>query len=118
MPESRRELLLGLVGTAGFLSSATLRAAAGAQNPPLRPTPPTGDPGALAGPPRQTNSHVLSQKNQELLKADLDRLYQLASDLQKEYQAADPNAVLSLPFIKKAEQAEKLAKQVKNLAKG
>jgi|SRR5271166_87620 len=118
MLESRRELLLGMVGTAGLLSSTTLLAVAGAQNPPLRPTPPSGVPGELAGAPRHVDSHVLTQKNLELLKADLDQLYRLASELQQEYQAADPDAVLSVSFVKKAEQAEKLAKQVKNLAKG
>jgi hypothetical protein len=61
---------------------------------------------------------VLTQKNLELLKADLEQLYRLAWELQREYQAADPNAVLSVSFVKKAEQAEKLAKQVKNLARG
>lgn len=116
MLESRRELLLGLVGSAGLFSPATLLAA-GAQDPPLRPTPPAGEPGVLAGAPRHVDSHVLTQKNLELLKADLEQLYRLASELQQEYRAADPQAVLSISFVKKAEQAEKLAKQVKNLAR-
>jgi hypothetical protein len=118
MLESRRELLLGLVGAASLMSSPSFLAAAVAQYPPPRPTPPTGDPGTLAGAPKHVNSRVLTAKDQELLKTDLDRLLQLASELQKEYQAANPNAVLSVSFVKKAEQAEKLAKQVKNLARG
>lgn len=118
MLESRRGLLLGLVGAAGLMSSPSFLAAEAAQYPPPRPTPPTSDPGALAGAPKHVNSHVLTAKDQQLLKTDLDQLFQLASELQKEYQAADPNAVLSVTFVKKAEQAEKLAKQVKNLARG
>ena len=118
MLESRRELLLGLVGAAGLMSSSSFLAAAAAQYPPPRPTPPTGDPGTLAGAPKHVNSHVLTAKDQELLKTDLDLLLQLASELQKEYQVANPNAVLSVSFVKKAQQAEKLAKQVKNLARG
>jgi hypothetical protein len=61
---------------------------------------------------------VLTAKDQEILRSDLDQLYRLASELLKEYQSADPNTVLSVSFVKNAEQAEKLAKQVKNLARG
>ncbi len=118
MLESRRELLLGLVGAAGLMSSAAFLAAEAAQYPPPRPTPPSSDPTTLAGAPKHVNSRVLTAKDQQLLKTDLDQLLQLASDLQKEYQAANPNAVLSVSFVKKAEQAEKLAKQVKNMARG
>jgi hypothetical protein len=119
MLETRRQLLFGVVSTVGVFASASSFASGRTQYPPLRPTPPTAsNPGSLAGVPKPVNSHVLTQKNQELLKADLDQLYQLASELRKEYQAANPNAVLSVTFIKMAEQAEKIAKQVKNLARG
>jgi hypothetical protein len=116
MLESRRELLVGLVGAAGLMSSASLLARA--QYPPSRPTPPTGDPGALSGQPRHASLRVLSPKDKELLRTDLDQLYRLVSELLKEYQSADPNTVLSVSFVKNAEQTEKLAKQVKNLARG
>jgi hypothetical protein len=118
MLESRRGLLLGLVGAAGFMSSRKLFVVGAAQYPPPRPTPPSSNPTTLAGASKHVNSHVLTAKDQQLLKTDLDQLLQIASELQKEYQAADPNAVLSVTFVKKAEQAEKLAKQVKNLARG
>jgi len=120
MLESRRELLVGLVGAAGLMSSAGLLARAGAQYPPSRPTPPTGDPGARSAQPRHASprARVLSPKDKELLRTDLDQLYRLVSELLKEYQSADPNAVMSVSFVKNAEQTEKLAKQVKNLARG
>lgn len=118
MLESRRELLVGLVGAAGLMSSASLLTRARAQYPPSRPTPPTGDPGALSGQPRHASLRVLSPKDKELLRTDLDQLYRLVSELLKEYQSADPNALLSVSFVKNAEQTEKLAKQVKNLARG
>jgi len=117
MLESRRELLVGLVGAAGIMSSASFLAGAEAQYPPLRPTPPTGDPGALSGQPSHASPRVLSAKDKELLQTDLDQLYRLVSELLKEYQSADPNTVLSVSFVKNAEQTEKLAKQVKNLAR-
>jgi hypothetical protein len=118
MLESRRELLLGLVGAAGLISSASSLAAGEAQYPPPRPTPPTGDPGTLSGTPKHVAPRVLTAKDQEILRSDLDQLYRLVSQLLKEYQSADPNTVLSVSFVKNAEQAEKLAKQVKNLARG
>ncbi len=118
MLESRRELLMSIVGTAGLISSATLLTAGGWQHPPARPTPPTGDVGTLTGAPKHGNSPVLTPKDQELLRTDLDQLYRLVSELLKEYQSTDPNTVLSVSFVKKAEQAEKIAKQVKNLARG
>ncbi len=117
MLESRRELLLGIVSAAGLLSSAGLFVSGAGQYPPPRPTPPASNPGALSGAPKPT-TRVLSPKNQEILKNDIDQLSDLASELKKEYQAADPKAVLSVSFVQKAEQAEKLAKQVKNLARG
>ena len=118
MLESRRDLLLGLLGAAGLMSSPEFLVAGVPQYPPPRPTPPSSDPSTMAGASKHANSRVLTAKDQELLKTDLDQLLQLASELQKEYQAANPNAVLSVSFLKKAEQAEKLAKQVKNLARG
>ena len=118
MLETRRQLLFGVVSTVGMFASASSFASSRTQYPPLRPTPPSGNPGALTGASKPVNSHILTQKNQELLKGDIDQLYQLASELRMEYQAANPNAVLSVTFVKKAEQAEKIAKQVKNLARG
>lgn len=119
MLETRRQLLLGLVGAAGFISSVTSLTAGAAQHPPPRPTPPgASNPVTFGSAPQPASSHVLTPKNKELLKNDLDQLYLLASDLLKEYQETDPNTVLSVAFVKRAEQAEKIAKQVKNLARG
>src|SRR4029077_16288857 len=65
MLESRRELLVGLVGVTGLISSASFLAGAEAQYPPPRPTPPTGDPGALSGQPRHASPRVMSAKDKE-----------------------------------------------------
>jgi hypothetical protein len=117
MLQTRRQLVFGVLSTVGLLASSF--AASRTQYPPPRPTPPgAGNPGSLAGAPKPVNPHVLTQKNQELLKSDVDQLFQLASELRKEYQAANPNVVLSVTFVKLAEQAEKIAKQVRNLARG
>lgn len=119
MLETRRQLLLGFVGAAGFISSITSLAAGVAQHPPARPTPPTAsNPVTFGSTPQPASSRVMSPKNKEILKNDLDQLYLLASDLLKEYQETGPNTVLSVAFVKRAEQAEKIAKQVKNLARG
>ncbi len=48
----------------------------------------------------------------------VERLYQLTIELRKEVQQTPTAAVVSVPMIKKTEAIEKLAKQLKNKAKG
>ena len=48
----------------------------------------------------------------------VERLYQLTVELRKEVQQTPTAAVFSVPMIKKTEAIEKLAKQLKNKAKG
>ena len=43
---------------------------------------------------------------------------ELAEDLKKEVDKTDSADVLSLQMVKKAEEIEKLARQIKNLARG
>jgi len=52
------------------------------------------------------------------LREDIVRLYGMASDLKEQIQRTDSNAMLSVSLVKKAQQIEKLAKQIKDLAKG
>jgi hypothetical protein len=91
----------------------------GQQNPPNpvpgRPNP--GEPFPDNNSPKINEKKILKQNN-ETIKDDVEKLYDLASDLKKEVEKTDSVNVLSLPMIQKAEQIEKLAKQVKNLARG
>jgi len=57
-------------------------------------------------------------ENQKNLRRDADRLFQLAKDLKEEADKTEQTDVLSLSLVKKAEEVEKLAHQIKDLARG
>jgi hypothetical protein len=58
------------------------------------------------------------QHNQEKIQDDVEKLYALAGQLKDQVTKTDSTNVLSLPLVQKAEEIEKLAKQIKNLARG
>jgi len=58
------------------------------------------------------------KKNQEIIKRDAKRLAELARQLEEQIGKTDAADVLSLDVIRTAEQIEKLAKNIKNLARG
>ena len=60
----------------------------------------------------------LLKQNQQQIREDVEKLYKLATELKDEVEKTDATNTLSLPMIQKAEQIEKLAKQVKNLTRG
>jgi hypothetical protein len=57
------------------------------------------------------------KENQKNLRRDADRLLQLAKDLKEEADKTEQTDVLSLSLVKKAEEVEKLARQIKDLAR-
>ena len=114
MQKPRRTLLRTLAGCVAAL--ATSAAISRAQNP--FPTPPgrpgEDSPNANAKP----LSKVLLEENQKDIKKNIEKLFQLASQLKEEVEKTDSTAVLSLAMVKKAEEIEKLARQIKDRAKG
>lgn len=56
--------------------------------------------------------------NQEQIAASVQQLYKLAGELKDEVEHTNLTATFSLDFVKKAQQIEKLAKQIKEKAKG
>jgi len=114
----RRLLFLCLGGAAALLGRSK---AISAQNPipsppPLRRRDP-GDRDETAVPPGGVKKAVLEQ-NQKDIKKDIEKLYELASELKTEVEKTDATAVLSVAMVKKAEEIEKLARQIKDHAKG
>ena len=61
---------------------------------------------------------AMLKENQKDIKKNVEKLYDLASELKKQVEKTDSAAVLSLDLIRKAEEIEKLAKQIKDRAKG
>lgn len=105
---------LALLGIRAF---AQMQGQQNPQNPmpmpgPHNPNDPFPDNG-----PKIDEAKILKANNQQI-HDDVEKLYDLASDLKKEVEKTDSANVLSLPMMQKAEQIEKLAKQVRNLARG
>jgi hypothetical protein len=126
MPESRRRLLMTLVGAGGVLALKPLLSAMQSNGvrppPPPRPSPnapnpnvPAGIDGEIAKAPDQ---RAIVRANQQELKADVSKLYEMVSELKEQIERTDASSMLSIPVVKKAQQIEGLAKQIKNLAKG
>jgi len=108
----------------GLFSSAAI---ASAQNGlPARPEP-AQNPGApkINQPmpsdeikPNSKEAKDILKQNQRQIKENVEKIYKLAEELKDEVEKTDATNTLSLPMIQKAEQIERLAKQVKNLARG
>jgi hypothetical protein len=100
---------------------------AGAQRPAYQPPPPP--PSVDMSPAPQTDADEAQQRmardmakkanlaRQAALKADTDKLVQLAGELKQDVDKSSEN-VLSLEVLKKAEEIEKLAHSVKDKMRG
>jgi hypothetical protein len=66
--------------------------------------------------PPSANKAMLEER-QKNIKKDVERLYNLAEQLKSEVEKTDSTTILSLAMVKKAEEIEKLAKQIKDRAK-
>jgi hypothetical protein len=77
-----------------------------------RPQQPGLDPD---GTPMQKES---AAQNGKEIKVKVERLYQLATELKTEMDATDMSKVLPTTVVKKAQDIEKLAKEIKTRAKG
>lgn len=92
----------------------------GAQQPvPRSPQPPRGVAPEIDIPPEMQREMAkrLNKERQEALKKDTDKLFQLATELKQSVDKSNEN-VMSIDVIRKAEEIEKLAKQVKDKMKG
>jgi hypothetical protein len=69
-------------------------------------------------PEHKPDPHALLKENQKNIKRDVERLAELAEELKVEVGKTDSADVLSIPLLKKAEEIEKLAKAIRNRARG
>jgi hypothetical protein len=128
MLESRRRLMMTCLGAAGVLASQPLIAALQAPGPGTRPapqprpspnTPNPNFPPGLKGPKvTGPDKKAIDRQNQEEIRTDVTRLYEMVSELKDQVDQTDTNSTLAVSVVKKAQQIEKLAKQIKDLAKG
>jgi hypothetical protein len=61
---------------------------------------------------------LLLEANQKEMRKNVEKLYDLASELKAEVEKTDSVQVLSLGMVKKTEEIERLAKEIRNRAKG
>ena len=125
MPQSRRRLFTMFIGIAGtFAVRPTILSA----EPPQRTPQPIPSPNApnqnfppgLDGPDQRlpSNQKQVDPKKQEEIRSDIEKLYELVTQLRQQSQKADLNSTLPLTVVKTAQEIEKLAKRVKDLSKG
>ncbi len=115
--KTRRTFLGGLL-TAGIATGFAGRLAMG-QNPSVPPDKRSGPPGiAPETPPLPSADKRLLEENQKDIKKKVEKLFDLASELKAEVEKTDSSKVLSLNLVRKAEEIEKLARDIKNRSKG
>ena len=120
MLDTRRQILQSLFSCVAVFSFRT--ALAQQHDIPLKPSPNAPDPRypqGMNGPgPKQPDQKAIDKQNQEEIRAEVDKMFAIVSELKQELSVTNTTSVLSVNFVKKAHEIEKLAKHVKDLAKG
>ena len=122
MTHSRRHFL----GVTAFLVGSAWGARAWAgQNRPLFPPPPPRDSPFPSGPfdepplsQRNRNDDKRMKANQEKITQNMAQLQEAVHDLQKELDDHSTTAVFSATAVRKTEQIEKLAREIRGLIRG
>jgi hypothetical protein len=120
MNRARRSFLWALSIAPLFAAGVRAGARLSQQQPQPQPYPPLPEPipeNPGLGIPKAQRPVVLSE-NQKEIRRDVERLFRLATQLRDEVQHTDSTKVLSLHLIDKAGEIEKLAKKIKDLARG
>ncbi|HEX4650474.1 MAG TPA: hypothetical protein VH250_03110 [Granulicella sp.] len=127
MLDARRKLLRTMVEAMGALAAGRLttgEAGLAQMTPQPMPSPNApSNPNAPAGLDapeivRPGQPQLTAPLNQAQILAWVEQLYKLTAELKDEAEHTNLATVFPLSFVKKAQQIEKLAKQIKNHAKG
>jgi hypothetical protein len=114
--KNRRTFLGGLL-TAGLAARFT-RELPQAQNPKLPQDQRTTPEPTPENPLAPSAEKRMLEENQKDIKKKVEKLYDLAAELKAEVDKTDSSKVLSLNLVRKAEEIEKLARDIKNRSKG
>jgi hypothetical protein len=68
--------------------------------------------------PPKLDPKLILESNQKEMKKNVERLFDLASELKAEVEKTDSVQVLSMAMLRKTEEIEKLAKEIRSRAKG
>jgi hypothetical protein len=123
MLNPRRRILMAFASAAGLLAAEPLLLctllAQTRSNPQAKPYPNGREPNSPGLDERRSlDPEAVQRANQIEIRKDVSKLYEMISELKEQVDKTDGSATLSLFLVKKAEQIEKLAKQIKQLAKG
>jgi hypothetical protein len=114
--KNRRTFLGGLL-TAGLATRFTSQSIQG-QNPKLPQDQKTAPDATPENPLAPSAEKRLLEENEKDIKKKVEKLYDLATELKAEVDKTDSSKVLSLNLVRKAEEIEKLARDIKNRSKG
>jgi hypothetical protein len=115
MYSSRRVFIgasLSLAASAGALWAAQ-QGPPPSQFPPQFPPPESPEPGRS-----HKRDRAILKANHEAIAKDVSRMSELVDALQKQLKESDTADILSIDMIRKSEEIEKLAKQVRDLVRG
>lgn len=122
MRKTPRVMIITIAAAALLLAAGVVKIAA--QYPPVLPPPPkpaeTTNPAEIRTNPQASVAakRAQLQQNEKEFREGVERLYHLSGELRDEVQKTPTNDVLSLRMVKRTEEIEKLAKLLKNKAKG
>jgi peptidoglycan hydrolase CwlO-like protein len=118
MQESRRSNLR-MIARATIALLVAVSAGHGQEPFPTKRTPVRpGDDDANPNPNVKDTTKLRLEDNQKDIRKNIEKLFELASQLKEQVEKTDATTVLSLAMVKKAEEIEKLARQIKERAKG
>jgi hypothetical protein len=116
MNARRTFLAVILLGLSVGLAGDSMRAQNPTGMPPARN--PAGHEQDKEGPPLPNADKQILENNDKDIRKKVDRLYILATELKEEVDKTDSSKVLSLNLMKKTEEIEKLAREIRNRSKG
>ncbi len=113
--ESRRKFLTNAVsaGVPAVMLALLPGAQVRGQRPQNPQQPKEDEPNAPKIDPK-----IILAANQKEIKKNVEKLYDLASELKTEVEKTDSVLVLSLAMLRKTDEIEKLARDIRNRAKG
>jgi len=84
-------------------------------NAPKSENVPQGLEGSLAS--KEEKKQLLDQQNEQEIRLEVQRLYAMATELKDEVDNTNSKAVLNVSVLKRTQEIEKLAKQIRDRAK-